>query len=91
MVKAVRQSYECLARVHYLNNAKVPCLHAALRALNLAELAGPSAELARSYGNASIVFGLMGWHGTAEGWARYAANDEKMAQWLADAESRRRR
>ena len=28
------------------------------------------------------------WNGTAQGWARYAANDEKMAQWLAEAERR---
>ena len=26
------------------------------------------------------------WNSTAQGWARYAANDEKMAQWLAEAE-----
>jgi hypothetical protein len=29
------------------------------------------------------------WNATAQGWARYAAQDEKMAQWLADAERRR--
>jgi hypothetical protein len=29
------------------------------------------------------------WRSNAEGWARYAANDEKMAQWLADAQRRR--
>jgi hypothetical protein len=26
------------------------------------------------------------WNSTAQGWARYAANDEKMAQWLKEAE-----
>jgi hypothetical protein len=26
------------------------------------------------------------WNSTAQGWARYAAKDEKMAQWLQDAE-----
>ena len=26
------------------------------------------------------------WNGTAQGWARYAAKDEKMAQWLEEAE-----
>jgi len=31
------------------------------------------------------------WSATAEGWARYAAKDEKMAQWLEDAERRRER
>jgi hypothetical protein len=29
------------------------------------------------------------WNATAQGWARYAAKDERMAQWLADAERRR--
>jgi hypothetical protein len=29
------------------------------------------------------------WGGTAEGWARYAAKNEKMAQWLAAAERQR--
>ena len=28
------------------------------------------------------------WGATAQGWARHAANDEKMAQWLAEAEKR---
>jgi hypothetical protein len=31
------------------------------------------------------------WNSTAQGWARYAANDEKMAQWLEEAEQRQRR
>jgi hypothetical protein len=29
------------------------------------------------------------WHGTAQGWAYYAAKDEKMAKWLAEAQQRR--
>jgi hypothetical protein len=29
------------------------------------------------------------WNGTAQGWALHAAQDEKMAQWLEDAERRR--
>jgi len=29
------------------------------------------------------------WNGTAQGWALHAAKDEKLAQWLADAERRR--
>ena len=29
------------------------------------------------------------WDSTAQGWAYYAAHDEKMAQWLADAQQRR--
>jgi hypothetical protein len=30
------------------------------------------------------------WDGTAQGWAYYAAKDEKMAQWLADEQQRQR-
>jgi hypothetical protein len=29
------------------------------------------------------------WGATAQGWAYYAAQDEKMAQWLAEAQKRR--
>jgi Ankyrin repeats (3 copies) len=29
------------------------------------------------------------WNATAQGWARYAEKDEKMAQWLAEAQQRR--
>jgi hypothetical protein len=29
------------------------------------------------------------WHATAQGWAYHAANDEKMAQWLGEAQQRR--
>jgi ankyrin repeat protein len=31
------------------------------------------------------------WQSTAAGWARYGSNDEKMAQWLEEAERRRKR
>ena len=31
------------------------------------------------------------WHGTAQGWAFHAAEDEKMARWLAEAELQRER
>ena len=29
------------------------------------------------------------WNSTAQGWARYGKNDEKMAQWLEEAERQR--
>jgi hypothetical protein len=29
------------------------------------------------------------WNSTAQGWARHAAKDEKMARWLEEAERRR--
>jgi hypothetical protein len=31
------------------------------------------------------------WNATAEGWARHGAGDEKMADWLAEAQRRRER
>ena len=31
------------------------------------------------------------WNSTAQGWARYAANDENMAQWLEEAEQKQKR
>ena len=31
------------------------------------------------------------WNSTAQGWARYAANDEKMAQWLEESEEQQER
>jgi len=31
------------------------------------------------------------WNSTAQGWARYAANDERMAQWLGEAEQQQKR
>jgi len=31
------------------------------------------------------------WNSTAQGWARYAANDEEMAQWLEEAEQQQKR
>src|SRR5207253_2456803 len=49
----------------YLNDAKLACLHAAFRTLNLAESAGTSPELARAYANASVLFGLLSMHRAA--------------------------
>jgi class 3 adenylate cyclase/tetratricopeptide (TPR) repeat protein len=64
--------HERLAQIYYLNNAKVPCLHAVFRTLNLAEVAGPSPELARAYANASVLVGLLSAHGSARAYVRRA-------------------
>jgi class 3 adenylate cyclase/tetratricopeptide (TPR) repeat protein len=66
------RAYERLAQVHYLNNEKLETIHAAFRSINLAEKAGPSAELARSYGNMAVVSGLLMMHGTARAHCRRA-------------------
>lgn len=60
------RAYERLAQITYLNNEKVPTIHAAFKALNLAEAAGPTPELARCYANAGAVTGLLMLHGAAQ-------------------------
>ncbi|HVS31975.1 MAG TPA: adenylate/guanylate cyclase domain-containing protein [Thermoanaerobaculia bacterium] len=59
------RAYERLAEVYYLNNEKLETIHAGFRALNLAEAAGPSPELARTYANMAAITGLVMMHGTA--------------------------
>ncbi|MGZ4778371.1 MAG: AAA family ATPase [Thermoanaerobaculia bacterium] len=66
------RAYERLAQITYLNNETVETILSAFRSLNLAETAGPSAELARSYGNMAVVTGLMMMHGTARAHAARA-------------------
>ncbi len=75
--------YEALTRIYYQNNARVPCLYGSLRSLNLAESAGSSPELARTYANASVIFGLMGLHGMAEAHARRAGATAGQANQLS--------
>ncbi|MBS0661420.1 MAG: AAA family ATPase [Verrucomicrobia bacterium] len=60
------RAYERLAQITYLNNEKVPTIHAAFKALNLAEVAGPTPVLARCYANAGAVTGLLMLHGYAK-------------------------
>jgi tetratricopeptide (TPR) repeat protein len=68
-------------QIHYLNNAKVPSLHAAFRALNLSESAGESPELARNYAHAAVFTGLLMLHRAARGYARRArAMAERVGQ-----------
>jgi hypothetical protein len=76
------RAYERLAQIHYLNNAEVSCLHAAFRALNLAEAAEPSPELARCYANACAAFGLFARHRTAEAYARRALETAQLVEHL---------
>ncbi len=66
------RAYERLAQIWYLNNEKPPTIHAAFKALNLAEQAGPCPELARCYANTAVVSGLLMMHGSARAHARRA-------------------
>ena len=53
------RAYERMAQIFYLENDKYRSVYCAMRALNLAEDVGPSPELARSYGNMSVIAGLI--------------------------------
>lgn len=65
-------AYEGLVESHYLAGSTLPCLHAAVRALNLAESAGPSVELARGYASFGAIMGFVPLHGVAESYTRRA-------------------
>jgi class 3 adenylate cyclase/tetratricopeptide (TPR) repeat protein len=52
-------AYEQLAEIYYYANQTILSVNAGLLALNLAERAGPSPELARAYANACLAVGLI--------------------------------
>jgi class 3 adenylate cyclase len=53
------RAYERLVEVHYISGENLPSLYASLRALNLAEAAGPSPELIRGWATAGALFGFV--------------------------------
>jgi class 3 adenylate cyclase len=56
------RAYERLAEMMYMDNARIPTIYCAFRALNLSETQGPTAELARNYGNVTVVAGVLTLH-----------------------------
>ena len=82
LLEAAR-AYERLVQIRYLNNAKVPTIHATFRGLNLAELVGTCPELARSYANAAVITGLLTFHGTARAHTRRAAETAQQVDQLS--------
>ncbi|MGD8496570.1 MAG: AAA family ATPase [Gemmatimonadales bacterium] len=58
-LRRLARAYESLVEAFYLDNATLPCLLSAVRSLNLAELAGPSAELARAYASFGAILGFV--------------------------------
>jgi tetratricopeptide (TPR) repeat protein len=69
---AAARAYEMLAEVYYFAGETILALIAALRALNLAEAAGPSPELARGFASVGALMGLIPQRGMAEAYARRA-------------------
>jgi class 3 adenylate cyclase/tetratricopeptide (TPR) repeat protein len=72
--RILRAARACLnlAEVYYLASLKAQSAYAAVRALNLAERAGPSLELVETYGAICIIAGVIGKQGPAERYARLA-------------------
>src|SRR5262249_30649803 len=53
------RAYERLAILNYYASARVPGVAAVLHQVNLAQRLGPSPELARAYGTASVAAGVV--------------------------------
>ncbi len=75
------RAYERLVEVYYISRQTSLSLYAALRALNLAEAAGPSSELARGLATVGAIFGFIPLRGVAE---RYLARALAMGDPEAD-------
>jgi class 3 adenylate cyclase/tetratricopeptide (TPR) repeat protein len=65
-------AYEGLTESYYLENLPLHTVAAGVKSLNLAELAGPSPELARSYASFGALMGFVPLHGLAESYSQRA-------------------
>jgi tetratricopeptide (TPR) repeat protein len=66
------RAFERLAFLNYYANAKGAGISAVLHAVNLAERAGPSPELARAYATMSVAAGVVQLHALARSYAQRA-------------------
>jgi class 3 adenylate cyclase/tetratricopeptide (TPR) repeat protein len=66
------RAFERLAFLNYYANARGPGISAVLHAVNLAERAGPSPELARAYASMSVGAGIVQLHALARSYAQKA-------------------
>jgi serine/threonine protein kinase len=64
--------YEHLSEIYYYTQEKMFAIYSILCAINLAELAGPSKELAREYANLCLGSGVVSMHSLAETYSRRA-------------------
>lgn len=82
------RAYEPLAQMHYLANEAAPAIYAALRALNMAEQAEMSPELARGYAVVGSAAGVIPLRGAARAYAKLAketarkVGDESALVWV---------
>lgn len=66
------RAYEALILIYFFANESLPATYTSLLTLNLAERAGPSAELARAYANMAIATGSLALHPLADAYIRQA-------------------
>lgn len=71
LMEAVRAN-QMIAEVYYFASQKIRLVNAGLKTLNYAEKVGPSSEMARAYGNLSIIAGLVPLERIAETYIRLA-------------------
>jgi tetratricopeptide (TPR) repeat protein len=71
LMEAVRAN-QMIAEIYYFASQKIRLVNAGLKTLNYAENAGPSSELARAYGNMSIISGLVPLERVAETYVQLA-------------------
>lgn len=64
--------YEHLSEIYYYSQEKIFAIYSVLCAINLAELAGPSSDLAREYANLCLGTGVIPLHWLAETYGRRA-------------------
>jgi len=62
---AASRAYERLVEMYFFAGDTLPTLYAAIRALNVAEVAGPSPELARGYATIGALLGFVPLHAAA--------------------------
>jgi class 3 adenylate cyclase/tetratricopeptide (TPR) repeat protein len=80
------RAYEKLAEVYFFAGETVTSMHAAFRALNIAEAAGPSPDLARGYASMGALVGFIPLHGAAEAYLRRALDGAQASANLATRE-----
>jgi predicted ATPase/class 3 adenylate cyclase len=85
------RAFEGLTETYFNLGQNALCLYSALRSLNLAELAGPSPELARGYASVGAIAGFVPWISRARDYCRRAQTiattlkDRPAEAWVAVA------
>jgi class 3 adenylate cyclase len=71
-LREAARSYELLGLLFYINNQWLPMMYVMLRGANLAELLGPSPELARAQATLQVMSGALSRHRLARSYQRRA-------------------